>query len=580
MNKLRAILSRKWVRVTLIIAVILVLLMGLNSILTKYFEQKAEEKAAASVQTEEAMNRDIEKVLSSSGTIEPLNTYEVTTLVNGEVVTADFEEGDQVKEGDVLYRISTETVDSKIDSANTSVERANRRYEKALADKAEAQKDYNNAVKDLGSRAVTATDGGIVTEILIREGDTIQAGSQLARLYDNSYMLLSVPFDASDARNAWVGERAEVELDESGEILSGTVTKVGTATSVLAGNRVVRMVTIRVKNPGGISTETLASASVGDANSSDTGTFKVLMDTILTAKSGGKVDTIRMQENRRVRKGDVILLFDGNSVENQLDSYQRTLDTAIDTVDSAREAIEDAKKSYEEQVDVLSDYSITAPISGQIISKNTLAGDKVNASNMTKSLCTIYDLSSVLFKMSIDELDIMSIKEGQDVEITADALEGVKIHGVVTNISLKSTTTGGVTQYPVTVKIEDVGDLLPGMNVTGKIVTSQKKGVVTVPVDALMRGDEVYVKDDSVKKASGDIPKGFRKVKVEIGLSDGDYIEIISGIKAGDVVYVPRKETTVTNPFVGPGGGPGGQSGEATPENTEYGSDMTTDSAQ
>ena len=176
-----------------------------------------------------------------------------------------------------------------------------------------------------------------------------------------------------------------------------------------------------------------------------------------------------------------------------------------------------------------------------MISKNTLVGDTIKAVNMNTSLCTIYDLSAVTFEMFIDELDIMSVKVGQEVNITADAFEDVKITGVVTNISLLSTTSGGVTQYPVTVRIDKVGDLLPGMNVTGEIIIEKVEDVIALPVDALMRGDVVYIKDETVLEAQGEVPAGFREAEVETGISDGDFIHILSGVEENQEVYVVRE---------------------------------------
>lgn len=566
---IKKIFSRKWVRV---LAIILTVIIGGITILSNIAKSKFEQMQKDAIVTEVSEKRDIEKVLSSSGTIEPLNTYEVTTLVDGEVIAADFEEGEQIKEGDILYKITTEDLDTKIESAKTNVERAKRNYEKALEEKGKADEDYQDALDDLGDYAVKSDKDGIITELLIEEGSKIQAGTQIAKIYDNSYMLLTVPFSSADVKKSWVNKSAVVEIDGSSETLKGTITKVSSLEKVLTGNRVVKDVTIKVKNPGGITLETNASALVGNISSSGVGTFKAIEDSVIVADNSGEISKLSVDEGDRVKKGSVIASLDNDSIDDQLETYQKTVDNAKDGVDNARDNVEDAEKSLEEQIDALADYNVTAPISGQIITKNALVGDKIRAANMTNSLCTIYDLSALVFKMSIDELDIMSVKVGQEVKITADALPDAKITGFITNISLQSTTNGGVTQYPVTVEIKEPGNLLPGMNVTGEIVTERVSDVVSVPVDALMRGDIVYVKDESVKEAVGDIPAGFREVKVETGLSNDDYIEIKSGLEEGQEVYVVRQGGTtvmmmpggamVAPAEGGPGQGDGSQRGQ------------------
>ena len=165
--------------------------------------------------------------------------------------------------------------------------------------------------------------------------------------------------------------------------------------------------------------------------------------------------------------------------------------------------------------------------------------------------------------MSIDELDIQSVKVGQKVTVTADAFEGQTFSGTVTNVSLESTYSNGVSTYPVTVTMDEAGDLLPGMNVDGVITLEEANDVLTIPVDALMRGNQVYIKDDSVKEQNGPVPAGFKAVEVETGLTNDSYVEIKSGLSEGDTVYVAKSSTDSSSFFMGgPGmGGPGGGMG-------------------
>ncbi len=506
---------------------------------------------AAANETAKVETRDIQMVLSSSGTVEPLNTYEVSTLIEGEVITAEVEEGDQVKEGDVLYQITADDLDSKIDSSETAVTRANKNYSKAednykdAVDKLnEALADYDEAALDYNNLNIESTASGTVKTLYVEVGDKVQEGGQIAEIYDNSSMLLEIPFNTSDVDSSLVGKSAEVEIIDSGEIIKGEVTKVSTIEEVLTGNRVIKTVTIRVKNPGGLTTTNTATAAIGKVYSSGEGTFKVLEETVITADKAGEIDTLKIEEGSKISDGDTVVVLSKETAEDQLESYKKAVESAEDSVDNAKDSmenaedsIEDAETSLEDVIDSKTDYSITAPISGEVIRKDALAGDTIAAKS---TLCVIYDLSALTFEMAVDELDVMSVEVGQEVDITADALEGVELSGTITNISLESTNSNGVTQYPVTVKINEVGDLLPGMNVTGEIIVEKVAGVLAVPSDALMRGDVVYVADVSVTEAVGNVPIGFKEVKVETGLTDGDYIEIVSGLTGTEEVYITR----------------------------------------
>lgn len=563
-----------WKRVVKIIAILVVVIVIVGTIYNRMAGSLKKNDAQAAVQTAKVEQRDIQNILSSSGAIEPLNTYEVKTLVQGEVISAEFEEGDQVKKGDVLYQITTDDLDSKIDSSQTSVERAKETYEnskekysKAIDKYNKALADYEDASKEYSDLTIKTDMSGIVKKLYVKKGDIIQAGAQIADIYDNSSMLLEIPFSAADVSASLVGKTAKVEIVDNNEALEGKVTKVSSIEEVLSGNRVVKTVTIEVKNPGGITTATTATASIGNMDSSSEGTFRVLEEGILTADKAGEINSLNIEEGDRIAEGNTVIVLDSDTYKDQLDSYQNSVDNAKDAMENAQSSmedaqdkIEDAESSLDDIIEEKTDYSITAPISGQVIRKDVLEGDTVTT-QANPTLCVIYDLSAVTFEMQVDELDVMKVQIGQSVNITADALEGVTFTGTVTNVSLESASNNGVTQYPVTVRIDEAGDLLPGMNVTGEIIIDEVKNVLAIPSDALMRGDVVYVSDPTVTEAEGSKPAGFKEVKVETGLTDGDYIEIKSGLTGDEEVYVARNATTEMNPFMmqqgGDFGGPG-----------------------
>lgn len=114
--------------------------------------------------------------------------------------------------------------------------------------------------------------------------------------------------------------------------------------------------------------------------------------------------------------------------------------------------------------------TITAAASGTIIAKDVKVGDTVgSSSSTTETMCVIYDLSYLEMTLDVDELDILDIAVGQKAEITADAISDRTFEGVVTSISSAVTTSGGTTTYPVTIRIDDTGSLMPGMNATAAL---------------------------------------------------------------------------------------------------------------
>lgn len=503
-------------------------------VVPRVIAKKANDMMEGMYQTQTPDMQDLQVELTGTGTIEPNDQYSITPMVQGEIIEAAFEEGDIVEKGQVLYQFSTENVEDSIKSAQLGVEQAKQNYNDAV-DSKQQTKDNLSLISD---------QEGYVKKLYVSAGQKITAGSKVADVYDNTTMSLEVPFNASDVKNSWLGNRANVYVEDEGERLRGTVTNVDPTTTTLAGNMVVRYVTIEVINPGGIAAGMSGSASIGSVDCNTAGTFSVKSEGTLIADGSGTIDSLKIKEGKYLNKGDTYLVLEDATVGDSVKSSQLN-------VESAENQLSSAKKS-------LDDYRVTAPISGTVITKNAKAGDNINAT-YANPLAVIYDLSKVKFRMKVDELDVLKIAVGQEVTVTADALPEVEMTGHITNISLEAITNGGVTEYPVTVEMDEVGSLLPGMNVSARIVLEEQKNALCIPVDALMRGNVVYVKNAPEQQTSEEeladgVPNGFHAVDVTVGISNDSEVQILSGLTETDEVYVPRTEITDMNQYVMGGG--------------------------
>ena len=319
---------------------------------------------------------------------------------------------------------------------------------------------------------------------------------------------------------------------------------------MLTGNVIVRTVTIDVSNPGGLSTEQTASAAVGTATSTASGTFTYKEEETVTAEVSGEVSSIRVSEGDQVSSGQTLIVL--------------TSDDLDDSLQSASESLRNAEISLENQYENLDDYTITSPIKGTIVDKNYNAGETTEANEV---LCTIYDLSYLTMTLSVDELDIASIEVGQSVSIVADAVEDTTYTGTVTKVSVAGTSSGSATTYPVTIRIDETDGLLPGMSVDATIELASAEDVLAIPSAALNRGDTVLVTADSPSAANGTLVESttedgedYYSVEVTTGVSGDDYIEIVSGLQEGDtVVYIPTSSSSSEMGMMG--GMPGGMGG-------------------
>ena len=546
--------GKKKNRLKLIIAMLVLAAVVIVVVLQRRQAARTAAAEANAVNTATVETRDIVSELSSSGTLSPKDSYSITALAEGEVISADFEEGDQVEKGQVLYEIDRTSVESQLSNAKNSLERSQKDYEKAV-------QEYNEALSDYSGNTYKATETGYISELNISAGSKVSNNTTIAKLYSDDVMKIRIPFLSGEAALIAPGMGAVLTLVDTGEQVAGTVTAVANQEVALTGGRMVRNVTIQAANPGGLTTSTRATAQIGEFVGSEDSTFMATIDTTMNAELSATVEvaSLLVDEGDYVTVGTPVFLMTTKTAED-------LIETCSDAMENAEEKVESAQSSLDNTQDTYDDYTITAPISGQVITKSYKVGANISRNtSSTTTVATIYDLSGLTFEMSIDELDILSVKVGQKVTVTADALEGETYTGTVTNVSLESTYSNGVTTYPVTVTMDEMGDLLPGMNVDGVITLDEATGVLAIPSDALMRGNQVYVKDDTVTQQAGPVPAGFRAVEVETGLVSDSYVEIKSGLSEGDVVYVAETSTSNTSVFMmDMGGGPGGGGGQGS----------------
>lgn len=477
--------------------------------------------------TEQVSVRSITGSLSGCGTLQPADSYTVVTLIEGEVLASDFEEGDIVEKDTVLYEIDSSDVAKNIEKAQLSLNQAQRSY-----------------ASTNDTQYAKAPVSGTVYSLNVKVGDEVRQGDVVAVVRDSSVMTLKVPFPADDAAGFYIGQSAVITLDSTFETLSGTVTEISGSNIVGEGNTITRNVTILVSNPGGLTDTQAASAVINGLGCAASGTFTYRSNREVTASASGTVTAIYALEGSQVSKDQIILALGGSALENQRQ-------TAADNLRSAELSME----STQEQLD---NYTVTSPIQGTIVDKQYKTGDTVESG---KALCTIYDLSYLEMTLNIDELDISSVAVGQSVQITADAMPEKAYTGVVTKVSVAGSTSDGTTSYPVTVRIDEADGLLPGMNVDAEIVVAEVSDALAVPNGAVSRGGLVLLTSDSPSAAHAaekDAPNGYVYVAVETGVSDDRYVEILSGLQEGDTVaYTPEmNSSSFTDMFSGsPGGG-------------------------
>ncbi|MBQ7523484.1 MAG: HlyD family efflux transporter periplasmic adaptor subunit [Oscillospiraceae bacterium] len=494
--------TKKWIWIGAAAGVIVLLLL--------LRPHQAANTSNSAYQTQAVEVRSITNALSGSGTLLPANSYTVTTLVTGDVLEAGFEEGDVVEKDTVLYRIDSSDAESNIERAEIALHQAQRNYTNT------AERQY-----------IPASVSGIVQLIAVKEGDSIVPGQTIAVIRDNSVMTLKVPFAASDAASFFPGQAADITLDSTFETLSGTVQSVSSDSVAGPGNMPLRYVTVTVTSPGTLTDTQAATVSIGGRDCAANATFSYRAAATVTAESAGTVVSVEASEGAWVSNGQTLVTLGSNDLD--------------DMVQSAAENVRSAELSLSATQKDLDNYTITSPIKGTIVEKKYKQGDTIEERG--RMLCMIYDLEYLEMTLNVDELDIRSVAVGQHVTVTAEAVDGKVYDGVVTRVSVAGSTVNATTSYPVTVRIDETDGLLPGMNVDAEIVMSEAENVLSVPNEAVLRGNVVLITADSPSAANAldrEAPSGYVYVNVVPGISSDDYTEIQSGLQDGDTVaYIP-----------------------------------------
>ena len=215
------------------------------------------------------------------------------------------------------------------------------------------------------------------------------------------------------------------------------------------------------------------------------GTLQVIDNTEYTASSSGTVKSVLVKKGQDVKTGDqLVRLNNGQTVEAEFD--------------------------------------------GRINQLPVQEGDKVSAGDL---LAQVVDFTHMKVSIRVDEYDISSVHTGDACRVTTTATENV-FDSSIADINYVSSSTGSVAYYTATAYVDVSDGVYPGMQVTVTVPQEEAANVVVLREDALSFNDYnqavVYMMN-----AQGEMTE----TPVTTGVSNGNYVEIKSGLRAGDSVY-------------------------------------------
>jgi RND family efflux transporter MFP subunit len=315
------------------------------------------------------------------------------------------------------------------------------------------------------------------------------------------------------------------------------------------------------------------------------GRVRAVFSTELRAEINGRIMKIVAQDGQTVQKDDEILRLDQQDLLTQLQESQRSIEAAKIRADKARR---DAKrfsdlqsrglvapKEYEDAAttlalaendaaigearvanlrDKLDKTVIRAPHAGTLLLKDLTEGQVITgaaAQNGGTLLGEVADLSSLMVRTNINEIDVARLKVQDHARIRIDPLRSVIMTGAVTRIANSAVENQGdrTRVFPVDVVL-DAADarLRPGMSATVTFTLARAENTPAVLLSA------VFSSGESSRYVFVQTGAGFEVRPVEIGIADTRRVQIVSGLKDGDVIATTRP-LTFTGEVPGPGSG-------------------------
>lgn len=610
--------AKKKVKRIIALVVVLALLAGGAFAIWYFLFRKTVEQGEL---LEDTVRYDtIQSKVEGSGNAVAKDMAAITISASGTVQEVYVNQGDIVAQGDLLYSVISPAAQEAYTAAQKAVRTAEEdvitaqdgigeaqdgvvtaqegvadakdRVKEARDALAERQEELAELRASLGDLSVAAPFAGKLTSVEnIKPGDKLGAESAVATLVNDKIMSLSLYFSYAYGNDIHVGQSADVAVPSMSLICKGTVTEIHWINKVSPEGAILFEAVIAVVNPGAMTEDMEATASLRAGDGSDifpydTGKLAYSQTEKLTTKLSGPVTAVNLLQYADVAQGQVLLTQGSDDLDDQIKakekevtaaekgidealkgvtsaekgvvSAQKAVEQAYRRVEDAQQGVLDAQAKVEEAQKALDDLDTVAPIDGTVTSCTITSGQEVKGGD---TVMTISNTTQMAVEIKVTDQNIGFITPGMMVELK-DWNENMWM-GTVTKIDMNPSQDdmgSGVTKYPVTLTVDNFeGTLFNGTQLQYSFVASQVENCLIVPTQAVkstmdQEGNEitvVFIKADSrpenavtMPEQSPDMPKkypteedGFYAVPVTTGLNDTYNVEIRSGLNEGDVVF-------------------------------------------
>lgn len=524
----------------------------------------------------------ISKTVSATGQISASDKLDIKPSVSGNITKAYVADGQAVKAGDLLFQIDDQDAQKSVKDAVANLENAKislaklqqgltaqelanveLQVESAENNLTDAKNNLeivkNKATQDLSddysdSRNILQSTYNTVNDILNRQVNSmfINNGTELSFLTSNSQAqvdVMSKRMQSFSILEKLKNFSDNLPADESG--VDAALSQ--TADSLVVVQNFLNSLSLALNS--GIVSGSITQSTIDGYKS----TASSARNSVISAKSSISSQQRAIADQRITNSNNIL------TAENKIISSQNSLSQAKNNFES-QTASADALDVRAKQIAVnqaatalanaqakLADYSIRATFDG-------IVTDIVNVSGYTASASTV--LATVITKqqiadVSLNEVDAANAKVGQKATLTFDAVEDLTITGKVIQIDTIGTVSSGVVSYGAKIALDTQDERVkPGMSVSADIIVDAKADVLLISNAAIKTsGVTSYVEavngvTSSTPTASdGSViaPSAPTKITIEVGISNDDYTEVISGLSEGDLIVEKTVITTLSS---------------------------------
>lgn len=544
-NIIKKILERK----------ILVIIIALVIIIGGYYGYRSlyGNKSTTSYITAVATKGMLLISVSGSGQVLSLNQIDIKPKVSGQVTYVSAKEGQEVKGGTTLFKLDTADAEKSVRDAEVNLESAKLALAKLVepADTLSILQAENSLAQANESKQKTNDDltksyedGFNTTASAFLDLPTIMNGLQdILFGYDttlggsNQWNIFYYTNEVSgyDSRILKYGDDAIAKYQEARKEYDNNFSDYKAA-SRESNNATIEFLVNETYNTTEVIADAVKSANNAIQFYKDKTTERGYISKAIASSHIAALNIYTGQTNshltnllniRQSIQDDKIAIVNAErSIAEKTETFNKLKNGPSDLdIQSQKLSVKQRENSLLDAKEKLADYSIRAPFDGIVTKIIAKVGDQVSSSAIA-TLVTHQKIAEI----SLNEVDVAKIKDGQKVTLTFDAVPDLSITGGVAQIDTIGTITQGVVTYNVKIGFDTQDERVKsGMSVSAAIIIDIKQDVILAPNAAVKSGDNgnyVQILVDGVSQNQ----------TVEVGLSNDTMAEIISGIKEGDKV--------------------------------------------